>query len=88
VLFIGTHRSRKPKKKGKTGRTATPYPFEFRLKVVKLHLEDGCPAAMAAQQVGISNYTVSAGSKIAGSRENEGLGTRFANLPAEGSSRP
>jgi hypothetical protein len=40
---MATHRRKKQKKKGKQGRTTKPYPFEFRLKVVKLYLEDGYP---------------------------------------------
>ena len=55
---MGTNRKRKPKKKGKRGRSAKPYPFEFRLKVVKLYLEDGYPATLVAEQFGISDYSV------------------------------
>jgi putative transposase len=55
---MGTYRKGKSKKKGKRGRTAAPYPFEFRLKVVKLRLEDGYPATLIAEQFGISDYTV------------------------------
>jgi transposase InsO family protein len=55
---MGTSRKRKPKKKGKRGRTAKPYPHEFRLKVVKLHLEDGHTAALVAEQFGISKDTL------------------------------
>jgi len=55
---MGTRRKKKPKRKGKTGRRAGPYPFELRLKVVKLHLEDGYAASLIAQQFGISNYSV------------------------------
>ena len=38
---MGTNRKTKAKKNGKQGRRAAPYPFELRLKVVKLYLEDG-----------------------------------------------
>ena len=55
---MGTHRRKKPKKKGKQGRTTAPYPFEFRLKVVKLYLEDGYPATLIAEQFGISDHSV------------------------------
>ena len=55
---MGTRRKKKPKRKGKTGRRAGPYPFELRLKVEKLHLEDGYAASLIAQQFGISNYSV------------------------------
>jgi hypothetical protein len=30
---MGTSRKKRPKKKGKSGRRTTPFPFEFRLKV-------------------------------------------------------
>ena len=55
---MGTNRKRKPQKKGKRGRSAAPYPFELRLKVVKLYLEDGYPAPLIAEQFGISDYSV------------------------------
>jgi transposase-like protein len=55
---MGTNRKRKPKKKGKRRRAAGPYPFAFRLKIVRLHLEDEYPAALVAQQFGISKYSV------------------------------
>jgi transposase InsO family protein len=56
---MGTHRKRKPKKKGKRGRSAAPYPFDFRLKVVKLYIENGFSAKLVAEQFGISDYSVS-----------------------------
>ena len=55
---MGTSRKKRPKKKGKSGRRTTPFPFEFRLKVVKLYLEDGYPATLIAQQFGISKSTI------------------------------
>ena len=55
---MGTHRRKKPKKKGKQGRTTKPYPFEFWLKVVKLYLEDGYSATLIAEQFGISDHSV------------------------------
>ncbi len=40
---------KKPQKKGrKRARTAPAYPFEFRLRVVRLHLEDGYEARLLA----------------------------------------
>jgi transposase InsO family protein len=50
------NRKRKPKKRVR--RAAGPYPLAFRLKIVKLHLEDEYPAALVAQQFGISKYSV------------------------------
>ena len=56
---MGTHRKKNASEKGKAGgHTAAPYPFDLRLKVVKLYLEDGYPAALVAQQFGISAYSV------------------------------
>jgi len=42
----------------KKARTAPAYPFEFRLRVVRLHLEDGYEATLLAQEFGISEYSV------------------------------
>jgi transposase InsO family protein len=55
---MGPHRRKKPKKKAKQRRSGAPYPFEFRLKVVKLYLEDGYPATLIAEQFGISDHSV------------------------------
>lgn len=60
---MGTSRKKRPKRKGKPGRRTTPYSFEFRLKVVKLFLEDGYPAALIAQQFGISIHSLRRWSK-------------------------
>jgi hypothetical protein len=49
---MGTHRRRIPKKKPKRKRSGAPYPFEFRLKVVKLYLEDEYCATLIAEQFG------------------------------------
>jgi transposase InsO family protein len=55
---MGIRRLKKSKRKGKPGRSAGPYPFEFRLKVAKLFLEDDYPAALIAEQFDISEYSV------------------------------
>ena len=50
---------RKPsKRKKKTGRTALPYPFEFRQRLVRLYLEEGYEASLLAQEFNISEYGV------------------------------
>jgi transposase-like protein len=50
---------KKQRNKGrKKARTAPAYPFEFRLRVVRLHLEDGYEATLLAQEFNISEYSV------------------------------
>lgn len=73
---MGTHRKKKTKRKGKSGHTTTPYPFEFRLKVVKLYLEDGYPATLVAQQFGISGHSVYRWSRSYREQGEQGLLTR------------
>jgi hypothetical protein len=46
-------RKRKPGGNPK-GKSAPPYPFEFKLKLVRLHLEDGYGVPMLAQEFGVS----------------------------------
>ena len=54
-----TKRRKKAGKKTKgTGRTMPPYPIEFRLKVARLHAEDGHSTGLIADQFGISAYSV------------------------------
>jgi transposase len=55
---MGTTGKPSGKKLKSRGRSAPPYPSEFRLKVARLHEEDGCPASMIAEQFGISEYSV------------------------------
>ena len=48
-----------PKSKSpKRGRKVPPYPFEFRLRVARLHVEDGYPALLLAQEFDISESSV------------------------------
>ena len=70
---MGTHRKKKSTKKRKRGRTAAPYPFEFRLKVVKLHIEDGYSAKLVAEQFGISDYSVSRWAQLYRQHGEQGL---------------
>jgi transposase InsO family protein len=54
-----TRRRKKPPKKGKRSELRVPpYPFEFRLKVARLHVEEGYPGKLIATQFGISEYSV------------------------------
>ncbi|WP_155315371.1 helix-turn-helix domain-containing protein [Desulfosarcina alkanivorans] len=66
-------RKQRPKRKGKPGRRTTPYPFEFRLKVVKLFLEDGYPVVLIAQQFGISHHSIRRWSKRYRENGEQGL---------------
>jgi len=60
-----TNRRKKPlKKRRRQARNVHPYPFKFRLKVARLHVEDGHPAPLVAEQFGISDYSVYRWSKL------------------------
>jgi transposase-like protein len=48
-----------PLKRGKNPpHSVPPFPFEFRLKVSRLFIEDGYPAKLIATQFGISDYSL------------------------------
>ena len=48
-----------PKRKSsKKRRKVPPYPFEFRLGVARLHVEDGYPVLVLAQEFDISESSV------------------------------
>jgi transposase-like protein len=54
-----TRRRKKQTKNGRgAARSVPPFPYEFRLKVARLYLEDGYPAKLIASQFGISDYSV------------------------------
>jgi transposase InsO family protein len=54
-----TRRRKKPLKKGRSAaRSVPPFPYEFRLKVARLYVEDGYPAKLIASQFGVSDYSV------------------------------
>ncbi|MBC2733173.1 MAG: helix-turn-helix domain containing protein [Desulfobacteraceae bacterium] len=40
------------------GKSAPPYPFEFKLKLVRLYLEDNYSVPMLAQEFGVSEYSL------------------------------
>jgi transposase InsO family protein/transposase-like protein len=78
---------KKQKKKVKNrGRTAPPYPFEFRLRVVRLYLEDGYDASMIAQECGISAFSVYRWSKAY--REQGEAGLRIKPRAAQPTKMP
>lgn len=54
-------------------RTAPPYPLEFRLKVVRLRLEEGYSAALLAQEFGLSSYTVNRWARVYREQGEAGL---------------
>jgi transposase InsO family protein len=70
---MGISRKKKPKKKRKAVRRTAAFPFEFRLKVVRLHLEDGYPATLIAEQFGISKSTVGRWSRNYRAEGEQGL---------------
>lgn len=47
-----------PKKKPRKRRKSKPYPFELRLRAVKLHLEEGYSKLMLQEELGISKSTL------------------------------
>ena len=80
---------KKQRNKGrKKARTAPAYPFEFRLRVVRLHLEDGYEATLLAQEFNISEYSVYRWSKAYREQGEQGLrvkptAARSSRMPAE-----
>jgi len=64
-------RSRAPK--GRETRRSRPYPFEFRLKVVQLHLQEGYPVSLLSEQFGISCHSVRRWSAAYRKRGESGL---------------
>ena len=80
---MGTPRKRPTKRKKKKGRTASPYPFALRLKVVRLFLEDGYPSSLVAEQFGVSEYSVYRWSKLYREQGEQGLKTRQRKSPAK-----
>ena len=70
---MGTSRKKRPKRKGNPGRRTNPYPFEFRLKVVKLFLEDGYPVSLIAEQFSISHHSIRRWSKSYREKGEQGL---------------
>ncbi|SDP07059.1 helix-turn-helix domain-containing protein [Desulforhopalus singaporensis] len=50
------------KKKRKTGRgknQSGPYPFEFRLRVVRMYLEEEYPVPLIIKETGVGRSTIS-----------------------------
>ena len=52
---------KKRKSKGRVGkakRRTRPYPYEFRIKMVRLYLEEGYSATVLRDQFGVSGHSV------------------------------
>ena len=43
---------------GKETRRTRAYPYEFRLQIVRLYLEEGCSTSMLREQFGVSSHSV------------------------------
>jgi transposase-like protein len=70
------------KKKKRSG----PYPFEFRLRTVRMHLEEGYPASLISSEMGISKETLKQWAKRYQQYGEAGLqnlrrGSKRARLP-------
>jgi transposase InsO family protein len=57
----------------KRSKRAGPYPFEFRLQVVRLYLEEGYPASLIRDELGVSTETISKWAKRYRQYGEEGL---------------
>jgi transposase len=65
-----------PKKRGKSkkkGGYAAPFNFEFKLKAVRLYLEEEYRASLLAQELGVSCYSIYKWAKIYKQEGEEGL---------------
>ena len=80
-------KSKNPRRVLLKGRTAPAYSFEFKLKVVRLHLEEGYKAALLAQELGISDYSVYRWTKLYREYGEQGLRPK-SKRAASGSSIP
>jgi transposase len=70
------------KKRGKPkakGRYVAPYDFEFKLKVVRLYLEEGYKMSLLAQELGVSCYSIYKWAKIYRQQGEEGLMPKVRN---------
>ena len=56
--FIRGIRKRGRKKPGKGGKKSRFYAFDYKLRAVKLHLEDGVPVALICQKTGVYKGTL------------------------------
>jgi transposase InsO family protein len=55
---MATKRKKPGKKRKNLARKVPPFPVEFREKIARLHVEDGYPAPLIADQFNISEYSV------------------------------
>ena len=66
----------KVKRKGSAGkfkRRTQPYPYEFRKKMVRLYLEEGCGTTVLREQFGVSSHSVIRWVKAYRERGSQGL---------------
>lgn len=63
----------KKKHKGKESRYEKPYGFEFKLRCVKLRLEEGIPLSLLSKEVGASKNAIRRWTKAYGERGEAGL---------------
>ena len=62
-----------PKTRRRKRRKAGPYPVEFRLRAVKMYLEEGYPGSLITAELGISGETLNTWSKRYRQYGEEGL---------------
>jgi transposase len=61
------------KKRSKKQRSCKPYPFELRLRAVKLYLEEGYSKKLIEEELGIGNSTIGKWAKKYKQLGEEGL---------------
>ena len=65
-----------PKKRGKSrkkGLHAAPYDFEFKLKVVRLYLEEKYKATLLEQELGVSSHSIYRWASVYKQKGEDGL---------------
>jgi len=68
-----TKRGKRGGRSAPRGKTVPPYPFEFRLKVVRLRLDEGYTIGLLSEEFGISQYSVSRWVKLYREQGEDGL---------------
>lgn len=63
----------KPRGCGKVPRRGTRHPYDLKRRAVKLYLEEGCPAELVAQELGVGHSTLNAWAKRYRERGEAGL---------------
>ncbi len=77
-------RSKQKRGTNPKGKSAPPYPLEFRLKLVRLHLEDGYAVAMLSQEFGVSGYSLYRWARLYREHGEAGLLPKGRSKPASG----